>query len=82
MDNILIKTPKGIEEIESRAHKLSPKLRAALILVDGDSTLGEITMQCGEFAESIEQRLNELLENGFIEAIGIEQSATQDLRNF
>jgi hypothetical protein len=39
-------------------------------------------MQCGEFADSIEQRLNELLENGFIEAIGIEQSATQDLRKF
>ena len=82
LDNILMKTPKGVEEIEKRTHKLSPKFRAALILVDGDSTLGEIMGQCGEFADSIEQRLNELREHGFIDAVEVEQPAAQDLRDF
>lgn len=82
-DSILTKTQKGTEEIETRAHHLSPKLRAALIMIDGASTLGETLERCGEFAENIEQRLNELVEAGFVEVANAEQEApVHDLRNF
>ena len=82
-DSILTKTPKGAEEIGTRAHHLSPKLRAALIMIDGTSTVGEILGRCGEFAENIEQRLNELADAGFVEDANFEEAEApkQDMRN-
>lgn len=66
-DSILRKTEKGVEEMDTRAYHLPAKLRAALILVDGESSLGEILERCGEFAERVEQQIVELLESGFVE---------------
>lgn len=89
-DSILKKTEKGVEEMDTRAYHLPAKLRAALILVDGESTLGEILERCGEFAERVELQLVELLETGFVEDQGGYAEAegedevveVRDMRNF
>ena len=67
MPSIYRKTPKGQAEIETRANKLVPRLRTALIMVDGkrsDAELRPLLMQ--DSAET----LASLLEQGFIEVVG------------
>jgi len=82
-DSILRKTDKGVEELETRAYHLPAKLRAALILVDGSSTIGTILDSCGEFAERVAGQLNELLESGFIEAdVQFADAEIRDMRDF
>lgn len=65
MATIFRKTAKGIDEVQTRAHRLTPRARSALILVDGlrsDDDLAKlITVQAAETLQS-------LLEGGFIEA--------------
>lgn len=65
MPTIYAKTPDGLHEIETRARKLTPRLRSVLILVDGkrsESDLGKLVQQAGE-------TLQALLEQGLIEAV-------------
>jgi len=82
-DSILRKTDKGVEELATRAYHLPAKLRAALILVDGSSTIGAILDSCGEFAERVAGQLNELLEAGFIEAeVEFAEAEIRDMRDF
>jgi hypothetical protein len=72
MATIYRKTAKGLTEIETRAQRLPPRLRSALILVDGrrsDDELRKLILQ------QPEETLNTLAGQGFIEVIGI----TQDL---
>lgn len=58
------KTSKGIAEIETRAHRLVPRLRGALILIDGKRTDEELTaMILADPAGA----LSTLLTDGFIE---------------
>jgi hypothetical protein len=64
MSQIHRKTAKGMAEIETRAHKLPPRLRSALILVDGkrsDEELFKMVLQ------DPDATLNALLAGGFIE---------------
>lgn len=71
MATIYAKTPDGLNEIETRARKLSPRLRSALILVDGkrsDSDLAKLVQQADE-------TLQALLEQGLIEAVGTTSSS-------
>lgn len=66
MPIIYRKSSKGLSEIETRAHRLPPRLRSALILVDGkrsDADLNSMVMQPVE-------TLATLLEQGFIEVAG------------
>jgi len=64
MTRIFRKTDKGVDEIATRANRLVPRLRTALILVDG-------TRNEGELAALIKQHPNETLEElltlGYIE---------------
>jgi hypothetical protein len=72
MATIYRKTAKGHSEIETRAHRLSPRLRSALIMIDGrrsDDDVRKLITQQGD------ETLRLLDEQGFIEIIGI----TQDL---
>lgn len=65
MVTIYRKTDKGRAEIDTRAHRLPPRLRNALILVDGqrsDADLAKMILQ--QAAETLES----LLAQGFIEA--------------
>ena len=41
-ETVFAKSAKGIQEIETRAHKLGSRLRQALILVDGIKTVDEL----------------------------------------
>ena len=63
---VLAKTAKGHDEIKSRIHGLSQKLRTLLITVDGTVTAGELITRLGGTAE-IEANLQALIDQGFIE---------------
>jgi hypothetical protein len=66
MATVFRKTAKGSAEIETRAHRLLPRLRSALILVDGkrtDEDLSRLILQDPALT------LQTLLEGGFIDAV-------------
>ena len=68
MTRILRKTDKGVDEIATRANRLVPRLRTALILVDGtrsESDLSELIKQ--HPAETLE----ELLTLGYVEVASV-----------
>jgi hypothetical protein len=64
MPTIYRKTAKGVAEIETRAYRLSPRLRTALIMVDGKKSDAELAAMLGPAAEA----LVALAQEGFIEA--------------
>ncbi len=64
MPTIYRKTAKGVAEIETRAHRLSPRLRTALIMVDGKKSDVELAAMLGPTAEALQA----LAREGFIEA--------------
>lgn len=68
MATVYRKTDKGQAEIETRAHRLVPRLRTALILVDGKRSSDELA---GLIANEPVQTLQTLLEQGFIEAFEV-----------
>jgi hypothetical protein len=59
------KTAKGLSEIETRAYRLAPRLRSALIVVDGKRTLRELRPLILELDET----LATLADHGFIEPV-------------
>lgn len=66
MATVFRKTAKGQAEIETRAHRLAPRSRGLLILVDGKrdaAALAALVPQGGE------ELLAELLAQGFVEAL-------------
>jgi hypothetical protein len=65
MSVIYRKTDKGHAEIETRAHRLLPKLRQALILVDGKKSSDELSKMVLE----PETTLATLRAEGFIEVL-------------
>jgi hypothetical protein len=60
------KTAKGLSEIETRAHRLAPRLRSALIIVDGRRTAAELRPL---ILQQPEETLRWLLDEGFIEPV-------------
>jgi hypothetical protein len=70
---ILTKTEKGLDEISTRQSRLSARIRAMLIMVDGKRTGNELIAQ-SVFGAEAEQYLTTLIEAGFIAA----QSVTPD----
>jgi hypothetical protein len=72
MTTVYRKTDKGINEVATRANKLVPRLRTALILVDGardDDVLSQL------IAHDPEKTLGELLSMGYIEAASVTEAA-------
>jgi len=68
MSIVYRKTAKGQTEIETRAHRLVPRLRSMLILVDGRRTDDELARLIqGEPAAA----LISLLADGFIEVVSV-----------
>ncbi len=67
MPTIYRKTAKGLAEIDTRAHRLPPRIRSMLILVDGKRDAEDlkalVTVQADECLRS-------LSEQGLIEAVG------------
>lgn len=72
MATIYRKTAKGHSEIETRAHRLSPRLRSVLIMVDGRRSDDDVRKLLPQQAD---ETLRLLDEQGFIELIGITQDA-------
>lgn len=72
MATIYRKTAKGHSEIETRAHRLSPRLRSGLILIDGRRSDDEVRKLIPQQAD---ETLQLLVEQAFIEIIGITQDA-------
>jgi hypothetical protein len=71
MPTVYRKTAKGQDEIATRAHRLQPRLRQALILVDGrrsDEDFARLLPQADEI-------LRALVDGGFVEAAGVVTSA-------
>jgi hypothetical protein len=64
------KSSKGTAEIETRAHRLAPRLRSALIVVDGRRNATELHKLIPQQAEDT---LATLLEQGFIEAVAADR---------
>jgi len=66
------KTAKGVAEIETRAHRLTPRMRSTLILVDGrrsDAELGAMILQ------QATETLHALAGQGFIEVLTVAAAA-------
>lgn len=61
------KTAKGLAEIETRAHRLMPRMRSALILADGKRDVDDLKTLVTQQAD---ETLRALVEQGFIEAVG------------
>lgn len=68
MGTIYRKTDKGQVEIETRALRLAPRLRTALILIDGRRTDNELRPLLPNDAG---QTFLALLQNGFIEVVRV-----------
>ena len=67
MPTIYRKTAKGLAEIDTRAHRLPPRSRSMLILVDGKRDAEDLKALVTVQAEECLQALSE---QGFIEAVG------------
>jgi len=66
LDSIISKTAKGIEEIEANGRTLSPKLRTALILIDGQTRFGELLERMGDQAGPFRERVEDLITRGYL----------------
>jgi hypothetical protein len=67
-ESVLEKTTKGMEEIETRKHKLDAKLRPILIAVNGKSTAGELAAQFAQIGD-VAPLLDDLAKQGFVRVI-------------
>lgn len=67
MSTVYRKTTKGVTEIETRAHRLVPRLRGALILVDGKRSDDELVPLLG--GDAAAATLASLHSDGFIEVL-------------
>ncbi len=65
MPTIYRKTDKGRSEIDTRAHRLPPRLRSLLIMADGRRT----DIQLAELVPGVATGLTRLAEQGFLEAL-------------
>lgn len=68
------KTADGQHEIETRARRLTPRARSALILVDGKRTDAEL----GKLVQQAEETLKALLEQGLIEVVATRSSSKDE----
>jgi hypothetical protein len=66
MPTIFRKTAKGQTEIETRVHRLTPRLRALLILVDGKRDSGALAALVPQQFDAL---IDELAAQGFIEGV-------------
>ena len=72
MTTVYRKSSKGQQEIETRANRLAPRLRTALILVDGRRSDADLRALIQLEPEAT---LGALLEGGYIEAVSVQPAA-------
>lgn len=66
----LVKTPKGVNEIQTRANRLPQKMRQLLILVDGSGGVDDMVARFPSLA-GLRQSLQELVDEGYVELRGV-----------
>jgi hypothetical protein len=78
---VLTKTDKGVEEIETRKHRLEQKLRTLLIVVNGKVTGADLVKQFEQIG-NVQPGLEQLLAGGFIAqaAPGMSAAGFRDIR--
>ena len=64
-ESVLEKTTKGVEEIETRKHKLDAKLRPILIAVNGKLSAGELMSRFASLGDA-GALLDDLVKQGFV----------------
>ena len=74
LNQIYSKTAKGLEEIQTRIHKLPAHLRRLLIMVDGHSTAAEMISRLTTLGE-VELELDQLATDGFIAVLASKPAA-------
>jgi hypothetical protein len=77
MATIFRKTAKGVDEIATRANRLVPRLRTALILVDGTRSQAELGKL---IAQNADETLQELVRQGYIEATAVVDAPGKPIR--
>ena len=77
LNAVVVKTRKGQDEIETRAHKLPGRLRAVLIMVDGERTGAELLDQAGELADQLMKQIDDLIKLGFLEQMSGQMAVVQ-----
>jgi len=70
---VLVRTPKGNDEVENRTHKINIRLRAALLAVNGTDTVEAILRRLGGI-EEMANALRDLETQGFLAASGTAKS--------
>jgi hypothetical protein len=75
MPRLYRKTPKGFQEIARRSHRLGTRVRAALILADGQRTEDDICQLLGPQAR---EWLIELTWQNLVEAVPVDTAAGPD----
>lgn len=75
MGVVFAKTPKGADEITSKAGGLTPRIRRVLILVDGKRTVDELRGMVQ--SDDLQHTLGMLEESGYIELVGVTDQAGQ-----
>ncbi|MBK7677358.1 hypothetical protein [Accumulibacter sp.] len=78
LSSVLSKTPKGLDEISTRANRLPSRVRALLIMVDGHRTGDELVALSSSSAEG-KRHLAALLNGGFIQVQSPPGSSAKDL---
>jgi len=64
-DRVYRKTEKGSDEVRNRTHRVAPRLRQVLIMVNGEKTAGELERELATLGD-IAGFLEQLEEKGFI----------------
>lgn len=77
MATVYRKSAKGVSEIETRAHRLPPRLRSALILVDGKRSDDDLRAM---LAQQADETLAALAAEGFIEVVATVEPAAAPRR--
>jgi len=66
LTGVLVKTPKGVEEIQTRVYRLAQKKRNLLILIDGNIGVEAMVARFPSLGD-IRQSLQELIDDGYAE---------------
>lgn len=68
LDWVLEKTPKGRDELATRAHRLQPGQRNLLIMADGKRPVAEL-LKAGADPERCRAAVGGLIEDGFLQRV-------------
>jgi hypothetical protein len=79
-NNVLVRTAKGVEEVETRKHKLEPKLRVLLITVNGKATAAELAAKFAQIGD-VSAQLASLIEQGYVSEAQAPKDAAKQLEH-